>query len=92
MEIMFEKRNVKLICTGGDARGRCETSCKRGGAQQQLAKLQLQLEQLHDSVAVVTRGREEADQGLIDITAKSDALLHGYLDRTQQTVKIDENR
>ena len=58
------------------------------GAQQQLAKLQLQLEQLHDSVAVVTRGREEADQGLIDITAKSDALLHAYLDRTQKTVKI----
>jgi chromosome segregation ATPase len=47
------------------------------GAQQQLAKLQLQLEQLHDSVAVVTRGREEADQGLIDITAKYEEAKKG---------------
>merc|ERR1719456_1043393 len=47
------------------------------GAQQQLAKLQLQLEQLHDSVAVVTRSREEADQGLIDITAKYEEAKKG---------------
>merc|ERR1719456_1838111 len=40
------------------------------GAQQQLAKLQLQLEQLHDSVAVVTRSREEADAKLVEFTGK----------------------
>ena len=49
------------------------------GAQQQLAKLQLQLEQLHDGVKVVTRAREEADAKLVEFTGKSAhwrVLLH----------------
>merc|ERR1719399_2247400 len=60
------------------------------GAQQQLAKLQLQLEQLHDSVAVVTRGREEADQGLIDITAKYDDAKTGVDSQLKKLQKAQD--
>merc|ERR1719252_283935 len=47
------------------------------GAQQQLAKLQLQLEQLHDGVKVVTRAREEADAKLVEFTGKYDEQKSG---------------
>jgi chromosome segregation ATPase len=47
------------------------------GAQQQLAKLQLQLEQLHDTVAAVTRSKEEADANLIDVSAKYESAKGG---------------
>merc|ERR1719217_649296 len=60
------------------------------GAQQQLAKLQLQLEQLHDSVAVVTRSREEADQGLIDITAKYDDAKKGVDSQLKKLQKAQD--
>merc|ERR1719199_2022904 len=60
------------------------------GAQQQLAKLQLQLEQLHDSVAVVTRSREEADQGLIDITAKYDDAKKGVDSQLKKLQKVQD--
>merc|ERR1719217_1292954 len=60
------------------------------GAQQQLAKLQLQLEQLHDSVAVVTRSREEADQGLIDITAKYDDAKKGVDNQLSKLQKAQD--
>jgi chromosome segregation ATPase len=60
------------------------------GAQQQLAKLQLQLEQLHDSVAVVTRGREEADQGLIDITATYDEAKKGVDSQLKKLQKAQD--
>lgn len=60
------------------------------GAQQQLAKLQLQLEQLHDKYAQVNTQRHEDDEALKEVTARWDEKKKAGDDAAKRLAKTQE--
>merc|ERR1712187_889746 len=60
------------------------------GAQQQLAKLQLQLEQLHDKFAMIHTKRLEDDESLKQITATWTSKKQEVDDATKRLTKSQD--
>jgi len=60
------------------------------GAQQQLAKLQLQLEQLHDKYAMVNGKRTEEDDGLKNVTASWEGKKEEVNDAMKRLAKSQD--